>query len=49
MPAHLKRININDFRLPQWIVDWLKAQPESGGRLMEEAIVKYYKLKQPDK
>ena len=49
MPPHLKRINLNDFRLPKWIVDWLKAQPESGGRLMEEAIVKYYKLKQPDK
>ena len=46
---HLKRVNLNDFRLPQWIIDWLKAQPESGGRLMEEAIVKYYKLKQPKK
>ena len=49
MPAHLKRVNLNDFRLPQWIVDWLKSQPESGGRLMEKAIVKYYKLKRPDK
>ena len=39
--------NLNDFRLPQWIVDWLKAQDYSGGRLMEEAIVKYYKLKPP--
>ena len=48
-PPNLKRINLNDFRLPQWIVDWLKAQPESGGRLMEEAIVNYYKLNQPDK
>ena len=49
MPEHLRRVNLNDFRLPKWIVDWLKAQPESGGRLMEEAIVKYYKLKQPNK
>ena len=49
MPAHLKRINLNDFRLPQWIVDWLKAQPKSGGRLMEDALINYYKLKRPDK
>jgi hypothetical protein len=49
MPPHLKRVNLNDFRLPQWIVDWLKAQDYSGGRLMEEAIVKYYKLKPPGK
>ncbi len=45
MPAHLKRVNLNDFRLPQWIVDWLKSQPRSGGRLMEEALIKHYKLK----
>jgi hypothetical protein len=48
-PEHLRRVNLNDFRLPRWIVDWLKSQPGSGGRLMEEAIVKYYKLKRPDK
>ena len=46
---HLKRVNLNDFRLPRWIVDWIKSQPESGGRVMEEAIVEYYKLKQLDK
>jgi hypothetical protein len=49
MPEHFRRVNLNDFRLPQWIVDWLKAQPESGGRLMEEAIIKYYKLNKSDK
>ena len=48
-PEHLRRVNLNDFRLPQWIVDWLKAQPESGDRMMEEAIVKYYKLRRPEK
>ena len=49
IPPHLKRINLNNFRLPQWNVDWLKAQPGSGGRLIEEAIIRYYKLEPPDK
>ena len=49
MPKHLKRIKLTPFRLPQWMVDWLKAQPEAGGRLIETALVKYYKLKQPKK
>ena len=47
--THLKRINLNDFRLPKWIVDWLKKQNYSGGRLIEEAIVNYYKLTPPQK
>jgi hypothetical protein len=49
MPIHLKRVKLTSFRLPQWIVDWLKAQPESGGRLIEEALVKHFKLKPPGK
>jgi hypothetical protein len=47
--THLKRVKLTPFRLPQWIVDWLKARPESGGRLIEEALIKYFKLKPPDK
>ena len=47
-PAHLKRVNLNDFRLPQWIVDWIKSQDYSGGRIIEEALINYYKLKHPD-
>ena len=47
MPPHLKRVNLNNFRLPQWIVDWLKAQPESGGRLIEAALIQHYKLRAP--
>ena len=34
-------------RLPQWIVDWMKSQERSGGRIIEEALVKYYRLKPP--
>jgi len=44
---HLKRVNLPDFRLPQWIVDWIKSQERSGGRMIEEALVKYYRLKAP--
>ena len=47
-PPHLRRVTLPDFRLPQWIVDWLKAQDYSGGRLIEEALIKYYKLEHPD-
>ena len=49
MPVHLKRAKLTPFRLPQWIVDWLRARPESGGRLIEEALINHFKLKPPDK
>ena len=44
---HLKRVNLPDFRLPQWIVDWIKSQERSGGRVIEEACIKHYKLRPP--
>ena len=47
MPIHLKRNPLHDFRVQQWIIDWLKAQPESGGRLIERAVIEMYRLKQP--
>ena len=43
----LKRVNLPNFRLPRWIVDWIKSQERSGGRVIEEALVKHYKLKPP--
>ena len=49
MPVHLKRVKLTPFRLPQWIVDWLRARPESGGLLIEEALINHFKLKPPDK
>ena len=49
MLVYLKRVKLTPFRLLQWIVDWLKARPESGSRLIEEALVKHFKLKPPDK
>ena len=48
IPKHLKRVKLTQFRLPQWIVDWIKSQEYSGGRIIEEALIKYYKLQHPD-
>jgi hypothetical protein len=47
--TRLKRVKLTPFRLPQWIVDWLRARPESGGQLIEEALINHFKLKPPDK
>jgi hypothetical protein len=47
--THLKRVNLTGFRVPQWMIDWLKAQDRSGGRMIEEALIKYYKLEPPAK
>ena len=48
IPDHLRRVKLNEFRLPQWIVDWIKSQEYSGGRIIEKALIKYYKLEHPD-
>jgi hypothetical protein len=43
--AHdIKRIILTGVRLPQWIVDWIKSQEKSGGRVIEEALVEHYRL-----
>ena len=42
--SHLKRKELSGFRIPQWIIEWVKKQPGSGGRIIEEALVKYYGL-----
>jgi hypothetical protein len=42
LPKHLKRIKLNDFRLPQWLVDWLKSHPRKGGRMIEKALMSFY-------
>jgi hypothetical protein len=43
----LKRVGLTGFRLPRWIVEWLKSQKGSGGRIIEDALIKQYKLRQP--
>ena len=47
VPADLKRNKLAGVRIQQWIINWLRAQPESGGQLIEKALIKFYKLKKP--
>jgi hypothetical protein len=42
LPNHLKRVKLNDFRLPKWIVDWLKSHPRKGSRIIEKALLAMY-------
>jgi hypothetical protein len=48
LPENRKRIKLNDFRLPYWIVQWLKSQPESGSHLIEQAVFEKYQITRPD-
>lgn len=34
-------------RLPQHVIQWLRSQPESSGRLIERALIMTYDLKEP--
>lgn len=45
-PEHLRRVDCNT-RQPQWLVDWLEAQPQGKGSLIEAALIEAYKLKPP--
>jgi len=46
VPAHLKRERFKMIRLPMWIQNWLKDQPDAG-KLVEAAIIEKYGLKPP--
>ena len=35
-------------RLPRFIVEWLKSQPEPQTKLIEDAIIRTYKLKRSE-
>jgi len=49
VPEHLKRVLIRpSFRLPQWLVDWVQAEGDTG-RTIEKALIGFYKLKPPGK
>jgi hypothetical protein len=45
-PKERRRKPIN-VRLPLWLVDWLKKNPESSGRLIERASMMTYDIKEP--
>lgn len=36
------------YKLPRWLVDWMRDQPESQAVLIEEALKKRHKLKPPE-
>ena len=36
------------FKLPQWIIEWLRDQPISQGKTVEMALIAHYNLKEPD-
>jgi len=40
----LKKVPVN-YKLPQWLVDWIREQNESGAVLIEDALVKQHNLK----
>ena len=38
-----RRVNVT-VKLPLWLREWLKAQPVSQGRLIEDALVKQHQI-----
>ena len=46
-PPELKKIPVG-YKLPRWIVDWLRAQDEPAAQLIEEALKARHKLKPPE-
>jgi hypothetical protein len=45
-PADLYR-RVCTVRLPAWLLEWLREQPQSAGELVEQALCKAHKLKAP--
>ena len=41
-PEKFKRKKLNDFRAMVYVIEWIKRQPESGGRLIEDALFDKY-------
>jgi len=45
-PLNLKKIQGN-YRLPQWLVAWLRSQSQPQAQIIEDALIKVHKLKPP--
>ena len=43
----LKKVPVG-YRLPQWLVDWMRDQGDSQSGLIETALIKQHKLKPPE-
>jgi len=46
-PPELKKIPVG-MKLPRWLVEWMREQPNSQSVLIEDAICKVHKLKRPE-
>jgi len=44
VPEHLKRNKMTGVRIQQWILTWLMTQPESSGKIVENALIEKYGL-----
>ena len=45
-PPGLRRVNV-PLRLPTWLVQWIAEQSETPAELIEAALLKAHKLRQP--
>ena len=45
-PPHLKRVDV-PLRLPAWLVAWIDAQPGTRAGVIEAALMRAHKIKQP--
>jgi hypothetical protein len=45
-PPDLVKVPVG-YRLPRWLVDWMREQPQTQAELIEHALIKTYKLKPP--
>ena len=45
-PPNLKK-NMVSMKLPQWLIEWTAAQPESRAVLVEDALKKVHNLETP--
>jgi hypothetical protein len=36
------------YKLPRWLVEWLREQDEPAAQLIEDALCKWHKLKPPE-
>jgi hypothetical protein len=45
LPDYLKKTTLHNFRLPQWLADWLLSHKGEGSKLLEEALVQHFHLK----
>ena len=41
-----RRVNV-PLRLPEWLAQWIDAQPQTRAEVIEAALLKAYKLKAP--